>query len=56
MDNKSRANNVGVWLALGAGIGAALMSAGQGAAGVALGVAAGLMIWAVQQWRTQGKS
>jgi 4-amino-4-deoxy-L-arabinose transferase-like glycosyltransferase len=52
MNNTSGTNNVGVWLALGAGIGAALMSAGLGAAGVAVGVAAGLMLWAIQQWRS----
>lgn len=50
MNTTSSRNKVGYWLALGAGIGAALASAGMGAAGIALGIGAGLLVWALGQW------
>jgi hypothetical protein len=48
--NSSTRNDIGLFLALGAGIGAALASAGMGAAGVALGIAGGLLVWALRRW------
>lgn len=46
-------NSIGIYLAIGAGVGAALSATSLGAAGVALGMAGGLMVWAVRQWRKQ---
>ena len=48
-------NSIGVYLAIGAGIGAALSATSLGAAGVALGIAGGLMLWAVRQWLSSSK-
>ena len=47
--------NIGAWMAIGAGIGAALMAAGLGAAGIPIGIAIGLGIHAVQASRNRRK-
>lgn len=47
--------NIGAWLAIGAGIGAALMATGLGAFGIPIGIAIGLGIYAVQAYRNQRK-
>lgn len=44
---------IGFYLAIGAGVGAALSATSLGAAGLALGVAGGLLMWAVRQGRKQ---
>lgn len=48
--NSSTRNDIGLFLALGAGIGAALSAAGMGAAGITLGIAGGLLVWALRRW------
>lgn len=51
--SNTQQNDIGLWLALGAGIGSALMAAGLGAWGVALGVGGGLMVWAIRTHLSQ---
>ncbi|MBL8093879.1 MAG: hypothetical protein JNL73_06885 [Anaerolineales bacterium] len=56
MDQQPKTSaNVGVWLAIGAGIGAALMAAGLGAFGIPIGIAIGLGLYAAQTYRNQPK-
>ena len=56
MDQQPKSSaNVGVWLAIGAGIGAALMAAGLGAFGIPIGIAIGLGLYAAQTYRNQPK-
>jgi hypothetical protein len=49
-------NSIGLYLAIGAGVGAALSATSLGAAGLAWGMAGGLLTWAIRQWRAQSKS
>lgn len=53
--NTDTSASVGAWLAIGAGIGAALMATGLGAFGIPIGIAIGLGIYAVQAYRNQRK-
>ncbi len=53
--NTDTSASVGAWLAIGAGIGAALMATGLGAFGIPIGIAIGLGIYAVQAYRNQQK-
>ncbi|MGQ0603450.1 MAG: hypothetical protein ACT4QE_17355 [Anaerolineales bacterium] len=53
--SSSTRNELGFWLAIGTGIGAALSSTDLGASGIALGIAAGLLIWALRQWQANRK-
>lgn len=44
-------NSIGFYLAIGAGVGSALSATSLGAAGLAFGLAGGLLAWAIRQWR-----
>ncbi|MBL8093878.1 MAG: hypothetical protein JNL73_06880 [Anaerolineales bacterium] len=50
-DNLARRNSFGSWIAIGAGIGAALMAAGFGPAALAIGVGLGAALGALRSAR-----